>query len=472
MPPDAPSAAPDDPGARGGGLGTFASSSEWTGAKVATRVKRLLSYLLFSALAHGLLLVLVLLIDFSTHIGDIYVNWSDRKLSGIGMASDPTQGDPQDGDGAALTAPIPQEVVALPPPKPPTPPEPVPGELDPNGVPVPPLPPPPEDPQVVPPQTAVVPGDKAAQDKEGTGQHPGESLPGLAAYGPGNVRVIFVIRSDRLRGTEYEQTMRGLLKRFPDYQVTLRDSPLDPVDDFKVSLIASNNLQKLEQTFVAIRHDLPDQRLMDIFSKHYIVPLTWGLHLGRPHGVPDPSARKELRARELYLPEPGLALLIQTDLLQSLSQPSALIKKPDGTIIKRSWLDTLRTLEDIDTLTGSKPAVFVSVRDFSLRLNASLPDMPPVISLAASITPEATPHLTLKLEFKDAAEATSFRVQWPAFVRGVVSLSPLLIAVEGTLSGFTFAQDGVFLYGEGKLPGWVVKLGLDKFRDALPDIRP
>lgn len=465
----------------------------WSWPQIRLMAKRAVLYLTLSILAHAALLIAMVLIDFSTYIGSVRMPWSDRDLSGIGMAADPEAGtETFDGDPVARLTPLtPPEVVVQKKTEPTTltkPPDPNLPETpdgtatpntDPQQDPQNPKPPDPTQPDPSTPTPATNPNKppddpnkKPSTSPDGKGTHPGETLPGLAAFGPGNVRVIFVIRSDRLRGTDYEDTMRGLLKRFPDYQVTLRNSGLDPIDDFDVMLVASNNLNKLEQTFVAIRYQMTDAKLMELFSKNYIVPITWTEHLGRPRGIPDPQSRLGIRARDVFIPEPGLALLIQTTLIDSLGSTVAKIENPDGSITERSWLQTLSAIQDIDALTGSNPAVFMSVKDLDISFNIKLPRMPKIVGITASITTDAAPLLTLKLEFNSDADAQTFLDTWPIFVKELVGLSPMLIGLQGSLDGLKFEQRGQALYGQTTFSGFLIKLGLDRFRTELPEVYP
>ena len=309
--------------------------------------------------------------------------------------------------------------------------------------------------------------------------HVGSELPGLAAFGPGNARLIVLIRNDRLRGSAYQDNVRELLKKFPDYQIALQKSGIDPVDTLDALLIATTNPKDYTQNFLAVRHTIDDRILKVTLSHSFPVKLDWTMHNGRPLGTPKrgkkaKNSKSGVYDRVIYLAEPGLTLFLQEPLLDALDKPASLPPNPNATpedaLANRSMLETLTAIESVDGSLEAEAAIFVMVKGIkSMSFGAGLPELPAPISLTGSLTPVANPRLIMNLEFETEALAQEFEAGWPAFVDAVGNLG---IPGLGTmLGGLEMSREGAHIYSDGELSGFFVSLVLAYAVSALPELK-
>lgn len=341
---------------------------------------------------------------------------------------------------------------------------------------------------------AVGAPEQGERDQRG---HVAQALPGLAQFGPGNARLIVLVRNDRLRGTEYEESVRTLLSRFPHWQISLGKSGIDPMESLDAVLIATPNPTRIADTFLAARHRV-DEKIFKLAVKHsYPVEVTWEEHAGRPLARPVAKPDRgmpfaEVMDQVVYLPSEGLALYLKPTLLETLHQPVldessaenidpladavAAAAAPEAVdpvtgepLAQRSLLETLSAIEEVDA-DGLSPAVFVSLRGIrALRFGRKLPELPAPVALDGSVTPgESTTRLVLRLEFADEETAQAFEEAWPGFVDAVGGL--MIPGLGGMAKAIEIERRGHQVFADGALNTAFVKLLIGFAASSLPEV--
>ena len=448
-----------------------------------------------SLVLHVLLLMLISYLNWTSNIVEFQIEWDKDRFSGIGMVVDPMKGE-QDQAGAALVKdekkpddPV-AEIETVPKDAPETAevPEDPDGEANENA----------SDPknalndpsaQKAGPDTektfskrlsgalgklpklrlSTEPADTnepVATAVDGTGTFPGEHLPGLEAFGPGNARIIFLFRTDRVRGSRFEKPFMELMKAFPDYKIVVQNSGLDPVHDFDAMVVASNNLNDASQTFTAIRHHKSDAEIKKLFNDHFIVPLKWEERQGRPYAKPE-GGHGGISSRDLYMPAPGLAVIMRPSLFGMMhAAPAQAPAEPGGALserqqtLGRTLIETLMSVEQVDGVKERNHAVFLAIK--RLRLSAvhrRLPKLPMITGGTASISAGEDPDMLFRFDFATEEDAKMFVDRWPAFAGTLPSLYPFVPGLGDIKKNFTFNhKGGPVAYGEGHLPSWMVDL--------------
>ncbi len=481
------------------------------GASYPALLFRGLPYALLSIALHILVIALLHYLQLASGLVHMQIEWSDAPLTGIGtyaevLDANETAAHTPDDDQSLSQEQPPEDVPTFaerhPPPAPeeeaPPPEAPPPTtqrQLRPIPVykakvrerqretpthadePTPPLPPQEEDPSPIEDHPDQEADDAVASrvplvDDPLPQRHAAAAVPTVGDFGPGNARLIVLIRNDRVRESRYEDSVRKLLTAFPDYQVTLRQSGIDPLNALDALLIATPDPRVFAETFLAVQHTLSDAQIQDSLNQSFSGSLAWQELHGRPLAVPiapaDPEEAQHGRyQRVVYMPNPSLVLYLPFHLLHTLGDPNQV--ETAEPMAERSLLQTLQEIAEVDGAAGSNPAVFVMVRGItSLTFGAGLPPLPAPIALSASISADDNPRLLTRLEFTDPATAQDFISRWPAFLNAVArlrlpGLAPMLRAIE-------LSQEGVMVYGDGELNGSLVGLLLMFIANSLPTV--
>ncbi|MFW5967045.1 MAG: hypothetical protein ACOCV2_05980 [Persicimonas sp.] len=145
-------------------------------------------------------------------------------------------------------------------------------------------------------------------------------IPDLKHYGPGNARVTALIRLDRIRGTEYEDSTRRLIEALPDFRILAESTGFDPIDDLDAFFMASADPRYIQKSFLAFRHQKTDRELKQILDNRFREPVPWQSRGDVPvrRLVPESSGYRD--PRQIMLAKPGLTVVGEKDWLDEIAQ--------------------------------------------------------------------------------------------------------------------------------------------------------
>ncbi len=295
------------------------------------------------------------------------------------------------------------------------------------------------------------------------------SMPKLQGLAPGNAKLIVLIRNDRVAGSRFEASIRRLFRAFPDYRFALGTSEIDPVNDIRALLIATANPKYYAETFLAVAHDIPEDRLKTAIGQSFPTRLIWSSHAGRPLATPDSSDGRYPRSsgiykRALYLADPNMILFLRPDVLPALqNSPIAdIVKTRDEDLAQspqnaQTMLQALGGIADSDSV--SAPTLFFMLRGIeNIRLGRGFPDFKPPSAVTASLSADAQPRLNLQAAFASDADAEKFVDQWPDIVSAASNIG--VPGVSALLSALSLAAEGENVLVTGDLNGAMISLVL------------
>jgi hypothetical protein len=259
----------------------------------------------------------------------------------------------------------------------------------------------------------------------------------------------------------------------PDRRRLLEGTSLDLYRDFDVILIATPNPLDDAVTFLAARHHLSDQRLMDELGKGAEAagrPITWRTEGGRPVGLrrarraagageEEGPPRLERDDRILVLPQPGLAIMAPPAYAAQLMPGKAGGKRADGGAPASQPPSDARWSEliaRIDAEGGAMPdhaiLMMTAANLTGRRARGADPNAPELTAPGGLRLPEfatvvvgmaPVPFLQADGEFSRAADARAWEEQWPK-LRQQLLASPFLL-----LSGFSGIVSGAEVGRQG-----------------------
>ena len=272
----------------------------------------------------------------------------------------------------------------------------------------------------------------------------------LRPLGPGDARVVVMLRSDRLRLSPHRRAAQALLEALPDYHTLLGGTGLSAIDDFQALLIATSNPSDITATFLAARHS-DDPRVRAALAKR-ILP-AW-----------DPRRILFLSPELSVLARPGDRLALDARADQATAGPRA---DPDGGIDDRAarWLDELAHFDQVADEPGA-PSVLVSVSDLGalVRFEAGVPT-PVTVALAA--TTEGSPSLRVRCAFATEVEARRFEAEWPAILRRFRDTAQFL-ALDALFDGLAQTREGATVELAGRIPERLMARALSWVVSFLP----
>lgn len=171
-------------------------------------------------------------------------------------------------------------------------------------------------------------------------------LPAMEGYGPGNAIFSALLRLDRVRGTAFEEPVRKIMELVPDYRIALESTGVDPINDLNSMFMASAQPQYLQQTFLAVRHNLSDAAIKTALDSRFEAPMQWRPYRGVESRelVPDTSRYQD--PRRILLARPGLAVLARPEWLPQLTDElPADSELRAGSDAKISMIDGLEQIE-------------------------------------------------------------------------------------------------------------------------------
>jgi hypothetical protein len=260
----------------------------------------------------------------------------------------------------------------------------------------------------------------------------------LHPIAPGQAALMLLVRTDRLRGTPYEASVRQLLAVFYDFKTLLWQGGLDVVNDFDAILIATPNPYRVTQTFVAARHKLDSRPLQEALERSTSVAgkrVGWQASSAGLRGViPSPPLLAE--DKRFLLLRPGLILLTDAERVSLLEQsPAPTADEKDETAPASPSLDGLSHFEQ-QAGVGAGDTLLLQAINLR-RLMRLPPDLPTPDSAKAVIAiSKLQSSISAHLTFPTELEATRFALVLPRYIeRGRASLLLRLMGVAQMLDG-------------------------------------
>lgn len=184
------------------------------------------------------------------------------------------------------------------------------------------------------------------------------SLPAMEGYGPGNAIFSAILRLDRLRGTPFEEPTRRVLEVVPDYRIALEGTGIDPVKDLDSLFMASAAPQYLQQTFLAVRHNLSTDAMKEKLDRRFESEIKWSKYREIPIRELVPADSRYQDPRKIILARQGLAIMTRPEWLEQLvseiPEESEMMKGVPEEQRAGTMLDGLeqieRVAEDNDTI--------------------------------------------------------------------------------------------------------------------------
>ena len=290
------------------------------------------------------------------------------------------------------------------------------------------------------------------------------TMPNLHVLAPGNAKLIVLIRNDRVAGSKFESSIRKLFRAFPDYRFALGASDVDPVSDIQAMLIATANPALYAETFLAVSHNIPEDKLKRYISSSFPTKLDWKSHNDRPLAVPDSNdgsynPRSGIYKRSLLLADAHTVLFLRPEVLPTLdvAHIDAVVNTRDGANPSKTqtFLQSLGSIAESDS--DSMPTLFLMVQGIqNISLGANFPKFDPPVLMSGSLSTADRPHLNLDATFASAEAAKAFTDLWPDLLKAASKLGiPGLGALLNALA-LTAEKEHVFITGD--LNGTMISL--------------
>jgi hypothetical protein len=191
----------------------------------------------------------------------------------------------------------------------------------------------------------------------------------------------------------------------PDYRILLEATDLDPVRDLDLFFMASADPRYLQETFLAVRHSLPEATLRAQLKGRFPDPPPWATYKGMPIRDLVPASSPYQDPRKLLLAGKGLAVVARPEWLPELVNPFG---ADDPRALRGSMLDGLQRIEeatqqdDIIALVSARGLVFLA---------PGVGRLPRFESVKLVVRDPTHPQVTIDLQFRDAFSAGKFVAQ-------------------------------------------------------------
>jgi hypothetical protein len=232
----------------------------------------------------------------------------------------------------------------------------------------------------------------------------------LAKLAGEQAALILLLRFDRIRNSPYVMAARRLLSVFYDYKTLLWRSDIDPVEDFDALLIATPNPYRVTRTFLAARHDLPEDQLKKAIDRSIGLegasvrwrrePEQWVGVVPTPPRLRHDRRRVILRERLLMVADPAL----QRSLQRSPSSVEQNRPAAGGGPSKQTGVDLLARLDDEGGAGKRGPALMLQALNVS-RLIELPPGIPPPRNVQVTVPATDPVRMHGLLTFAKRAEA-------------------------------------------------------------------
>lgn len=253
-------------------------------------------------------------------------------------------------------------------------------------------------------------------------------IPSLKNYGPGNAAVTALVRLDRVRGTLYEDGVRQLMRKVPDFRILAGHTGLDPIRDLDSFFMASARPQYIQESFLAVRHSMSESEIKDVLDKRFREAIPW--EKAAPDGAAGDALVRPLVSaasgyqdpRRVMLARPGLAVVGKDvwldEIAQNLSADSPLRDQEDASSksagpAQASMLDGLAQIERV--ADGDDTLVLMSAQGLVYMIPGLGRMQFEGVSL--KVSNPASPTTNVDLKFKDAVEAERFANSCPMLKR-------------------------------------------------------
>jgi hypothetical protein len=285
-------------------------------------------------------------------------------------------------------------------------------------------------------------------------------LPDMRSFAPGNARMTALIRLDRVRGQPYESIVRKILRSLPDYRLLLGSPKVDPVRDLDSLFMASPDPRYVQNTFLAIRHSLSDERVVDLLDARYPDSPAWGTYESFPVRdlVPDNPHYRD--SRRILLTGEGLALVAKdkllSDIVGPLEEDSELLESDgdatpseQGSQTPPTLLDGLAKLHRI--ADDEETIVLLSARGLRFRMPGA-GRLPRFQSVRLAVTNPASPTLDIDLQFGSPEKARDFAQRCPAIRKSIDDAIPFsgTLGITNLLSRLDCRPDDAFVNVHGR----------------------
>jgi hypothetical protein len=285
-------------------------------------------------------------------------------------------------------------------------------------------------------------------------------LPDMRSFAPGNARMTALIRLDRVRGQPYESIARKILRSLPDYRLLLGSPKVDPIRDLDSLFMASPDPRYVQNTFLAIRHSLSDERVVELLDARYSDSPTWETYESFPVRDLVPENPHYRDSRRILLTGEGLALVAKDKLLSGIVGPlkedsELLVSDGDDASSRQqsetppSLLDGLANLHRI--ADDDKTIVLVSARGLRFRM-PGVGSLPRFESVRLAVTNPASPTLDIDLQFESSDKARRFAQRCPAIRESVDDAIPFsgTLGISALLSKLDCRPEGAFVNVHGR----------------------
>ena len=308
---------------------------------------------------------------------------------------------------------------------------------------------------------------QAHAEQEDSGPAPTDDL---NAYGPRGSRLTVLMRLDRLRSSDLAPGIDALLARLPDHRDLLEGTGLDLFRSFDAMLIATPHPLDPSVTFLAVRHQLDENRLRAALADGARATdrsLSWtndhGHWIGerKPrHKSAAPSSRDD---RLIVLPAPGLAVVTPPAYRALLLRRTPKADPPppadagqdaqnaDAGVPAPASVDWSTLLSRIDAEEGLMPPdgdVMMSAVDIFKSRNGEAPliygmEIPSAARAVAGVVGDE-PFLDVTAEFANESQARHWEAAWPS-IQAKLRGNPMIM-----LGGFTPLLGRITLEREGE----------------------
>lgn len=306
----------------------------------------------------------------------------------------------------------------------------------------------------------------------------------LSTMTPGDAALMLLLRMDRIRASKHGATVRRLLEVFYDFKTLLWSTTIDPVQDFEAMLIATPNPYRVTETFIAIRHALPEQRLREAIEQattHGDNRIRWERSPAGLRGrVPAPPMLPQ--DPRVVLLRPDLALLARPELEELLTPKEADARAPDAGLPAPTLLDHLRAMhQEGDPRTparrgrrrraGEPPGLMLQALNLP-RLVALPADVPVPQNVQVTVPAAELARVHGVATFSSVSEARGFLDAVTARLdRARRSLVLRLLGVGRLLDKVQLVRVRAEVEATALLTGDEVRELLELFRSAIPPVR-
>ena len=300
-------------------------------------------------------------------------------------------------------------------------------------------------------------GDHEALDRAGP-----TNLPDMRSFAPGNARMSALIRVDQIRGQPYEDAVKEILRAVPDYRLLLGVDEVDPIRDMNWFFMASPDPRYIQHTFLAVRHELSDQRLVELLDQRYPNSPPWQTFEDLPVRDLVPENPHYRDPRRILLAGEGLTLVAKRKLLDQVAKPLA----EDSTLLASQ---TPPPSEPPDLEKRERPTLIdglvrlhrVAKRDDTILLLSArglafhMPGvgrLPRFESVRMAVTRPKHPTLDIDLQFADERKARRFERDCPALRTAIDDAIPFsgMMGLSSMLRELKCKVDGAYVNVHGQ----------------------